>query len=86
MKYVSEKDQKYDVEINLTDEILSTEWKESELESDMLKNYKAKAEYYIRQHQDKTAIAKLKTNQPLTAQMLQNWKIFVERNRYEKGL
>ena len=64
---MSEKDQKYDVEINLTDEILSTEWKESELESDMLKNYKAKAEYYIRQHQDKTAIAKLKTNQPLTA-------------------
>ena len=67
MKYVSDKEQKYDVEINLTDEILSTEWKESELESDMLKNYKAKAEYYIRQHQDKTAIAKLKTNQPLTA-------------------
>lgn len=67
MKYVSDKEQKYDVEINLTDEILSTEWKESELESDMLKNYKATAEYYIRQHQDKTAIAKLKTNQPLTA-------------------
>ena len=32
-----------------------------------LKTNKAKAEYYIRQHQDKTAIAKLKTNQPLTA-------------------
>ena len=42
------------------------EWRESELENDELKNYKAKAEYYIRQHQDNTAIAKLKTNQPLT--------------------
>ena len=29
-------------------------------------NYKAKAEYYIKQHQDNIAIAKLKTNQPLT--------------------
>ena len=42
------------------------EWKESELENDELKNYKAKAEHYIRQHQDNPAIAKLKTNQPLT--------------------
>ncbi|MDD6512668.1 type I restriction-modification enzyme R subunit C-terminal domain-containing protein, partial [Sharpea azabuensis] len=32
-----------------------------------MKNYKAKAEYYIRQHQDNVAIAKLKTNQPLTS-------------------
>lgn len=51
---------------NFTDELLSTEWKESELENDELKNYKAKAEYYIKQHQDNIAIAKLKTNQPLT--------------------
>lgn len=48
------------------DEILSMDWKEAELENDDLKNYKAKAEYYIRQHQDNEAIAKLKTNQPLT--------------------
>ena len=34
---------------------------------DELKNYKAKAEYYIRQHQDNIAIAKLKTNKPLTS-------------------
>lgn len=52
---------------NFTDEILSTEWNESELENDELKNYKAKAEYYIRQHQDNIAIAKLKTNHPLTS-------------------
>ena len=48
------------------DEILSVEWNESELESDDLKNYKAKAEFYVRQHQDNTAIAKLKSNQPLS--------------------
>lgn len=51
---------------NFDDEILSTDWRESELESDDLKNYKAKAEFYIRQHQDKSAIAKLKSNIPLT--------------------
>ncbi len=48
------------------DEILSMDWKESELENDDLKNYKAKAEFYIRQHQDNAVIAKLKGNQPLT--------------------
>ena len=50
-----------------SDELLSIEWNESELENDELKNYKAKAEYYIRQHQDNIAIVKLKSNQPLTA-------------------
>ena len=48
--------------------IFSTEWKEAELENDDLKNYKAKAEYYVRQHQDNAAIAKLKGNIPLTAE------------------
>ena len=41
-------------------------WKEAELENDELTNYKAKAEYYIRQHQDNIVIAKLTTDQPLT--------------------
>ncbi|MDI9470682.1 MAG: type I restriction-modification enzyme R subunit C-terminal domain-containing protein, partial [Bacillota bacterium] len=48
------------------DDILSIDWKESELESDDLKNYKAKAEYYVRQHQDNEVLAKLKANVPLT--------------------
>ena len=48
------------------DEILSVEWNASELESDDLKNYKAKAEFYVRQHQDEEAIAKLKSNKPLS--------------------
>ncbi len=51
---------------NFDDEILSIDWKESELENDDLVNYKAKAEYYVRQHQNESVIAKLKSNEPLT--------------------
>lgn len=65
MKYIQTGTIKYVT--NFTDELLSIEWKESELENDELKNYKAKAEYYIRQHQDNIVIAKLKTNKPLTS-------------------
>lgn len=52
---------------NFDDKILSTEWKDSELDSDDLKNYKMKAEFYIRRHQDEEAIAKLKSNVPLNS-------------------
>ena len=52
---------------NFDDEILSIDWNESELENDDLKNYKAKAEFYVRQHQDNEVIAKLKSNVPLNA-------------------
>ena len=41
---------------NFTDDILSVEWRESELENDDLKNYKFKAEFYVRQHQDLSLI------------------------------
>jgi len=64
MKYIPKVEWRYDT--NFTDELLSTEWKESELENDDLKNYKAKAEFYVRQHQDHIVIAKLRSNQPLT--------------------
>lgn len=64
MKYIPKHVIRYDT--NFTDQLLSVEWNESELENDELKNYKAKAEYYIRQHQDNIVIAKLKSNQPLT--------------------
>ena len=53
-------------ETNFDDEILSIDWNESELENDDLVNYKAKAEYYVRQHQNESVIAKLKSNEPLT--------------------
>ena len=69
MKYIPRPDVKYST--NFDDEILAVEWNESDLESDDLKNYKAKAEFYIRQHQDESAIAKLKSNVPLNAEDVQ---------------
>lgn len=64
IKYIPKKKMRYDTDF--ADDILSTEWNEAELENDDLNNYKAKAEYYIRQHQDHIAIAKLKMNKPLS--------------------
>lgn len=64
MKYIPKKKVRYDT--NFEDDILSISWRESDLENDDLKNYKAKAEFYIRGHQDNAAIAKLKSNIPLT--------------------
>ena len=55
---------------NFSDEILTMDWNKSELESDDLKNYKLKAEFYIRQNQDNEVIAKLKSNEPLTSEDL----------------
>ena len=66
IKYIPVRKLRYDTDFD--DEILSTDWKESELESDDLKNYKAKAEFYIRQHLDNAVIAKLKSNIPLTGE------------------
>ena len=66
MKYLPNSNVRYDT--NFADELLSTQNGMSlNLKMMNLKNYKAKAEYYIRQHQDNIAIAKLRTNQPLTA-------------------
>ena len=86
MKYIQKENNKYVT--NFADELLSIEWKEAELETDTLKNYKAKAEYYIMQHQDNAAIAKLKTNQPLTSEdisMLEEilWKEIGTKQDYE---
>lgn len=64
MKYIPQKAAKY--ETNFADDILSTEWYEAELESGDLKNYKEKAEYYIRQNQNHIAIVKLRGNKPLS--------------------
>ena len=64
IKYIPISKVRYDT--NFNDEILSEDWNESELENDDLKNYKAKAEFYVRQHMDNATIAKLKSNIPLT--------------------
>ena len=73
---------------NFDDEILSMDWHESELENDDLKNYKAKAEFYVRQHQDHLVIAKLKKNvslTPLDVQTLEKilWSEVGTREDYE---
>lgn len=64
IKYIPITKVTYDTHFD--DEILSIEWNDSELENDDLKNYKAKAEFYVRQHMDNEVIAKLKSNIPLT--------------------
>ena len=64
MKYLPRGGEVYDT--NFTDSILSVDWNEPELDNDDLNNYKAKAEFYIRQHQDNPAINKLRSNIPLT--------------------
>jgi type I restriction enzyme R subunit len=55
---------RYDTDF--TDDILSIEWNESQLDNDDLANYKKKINYYISQHQNIPAIAKLKGNEALT--------------------
>lgn len=89
MKYVSKNVVPYNT--NFQDELLSIDWKESELENDDLKKYKEKAEYYIRQHQDTLAIAKLKTNQPLTTTDIVSlekilWKEVGTKQDYEQEI
>lgn len=69
IKYIPVSKAHYDT--NFDDEILSVDWKESELENDDLKNYKAKAEFYVRQHMNDAVIAKLKGNVPLTVEDVQ---------------
>jgi type I restriction enzyme R subunit len=59
------------------------------LESDYLVNYKAKVVYYLKDHEDILAIAKLKTNKPLTQGDVAElerilWKEIGTRQDYEK--
>ena len=87
MKYLPNKKLRYDTDF--TDDILDIQWNDSELENDELKNYKAKAEYYIRQHQDNIVIAKLRTNQPLTSLDVESlesilWKEIGTKEDYER--
>ena len=86
MKYIPIVSIRYNTDFN--DEILSMDWKESELENDDLKNYKAKAEFYVRQHQDNTAIAKLKGNIPLSQEDIRElekilWSEIGTKREYE---
>ncbi len=87
MKYIPKGGVIY--ETNFTDDIISIEWNDSDLESDSLKNYRAKAEYYIREHQDNAAIKKLKSNIPLSKEDIKElenvlWSELGTREEYEK--
>ena len=64
IKYIPKGGPKYMT--NFIDDIIGKEIKPAEIENDDLKNYKMKAEYYVRQNQDQIAIKKLRTNLPLT--------------------
>ena len=86
MKYIPKGGVIY--ETNFTDDIISIEWNDSELESDSLKNYRAKAEYYIREHQDNEAIKKLKSNIPLSKEDIKElenvlWSELGTKEEYE---
>ena len=89
MKYIPKGRIKYTT--NFDDDILSIEFKESDLESDDLKNYKAKAEFYIRENQDNAVITKLKTNVPLTGEDIKVleqilWSEIGTKDEYEAEL
>ncbi len=73
---------------NFDDDVLSMEVHEAELETEYFANYKAKAESYIRQHQDDEVIAKLKNNIPLTNADIQElerilWNELGTKEEYE---
>lgn len=66
IKYIPKSIITYDT--TFEDDILSVDWIESELQNDDLKNYKAKVEFYIRQHQqDDPVIYKIKRNELLNS-------------------
>jgi len=59
-------DEREEYHTNFTDDVLSIEWNESQLDNDDLANYKKKVNYYISQNQDIPVIAKLRSNISLT--------------------
>ena len=48
--------------VDLTDEVVSSQWRGAELESDDLADYRERVNYYIRQHQNEEVIRKLHAN------------------------
>lgn len=67
VKYIPPKERRF-CTTDLEDEIVSAQWRDSELDNDDLADYKERVNYYIRQHQNEEVIHKLHTNQPLTEQ------------------
>ena len=48
--------------VDLTDEVVSSQWRGAELESDDLADYRERVNYYIRQHRNEEVIRKLHAN------------------------
>lgn len=90
MKYILlDEITRYDT--NFSDKIVETRWVVSEHDEGSLKNYKAKAEYYLRQHQDEEVIAKLRSNIPLTPSDIKElekilWKEVGSKKDYENEI
>lgn len=87
MKYIPTASIRYDTDFD--DEILTIDWKESELDNGDLTNYKSKAEFYLQKHLDNAVVAKLKGNVPLTSadvSVLEEilWKEIGTQQEYEE--
>lgn len=90
MKYISKEQRHYDT--NFEDQILNPdfEWgKSSDLKTCSFKNYRAKAEYYIREHSECDAIIKLRCNLPLNSEDVEEleqilWSESGTREEYEQ--
>lgn len=90
MKYIPTEERNTYI-THFTDEILSMDWNKAELDNDELKDYKERAEFYIREHQDNIVIAKLKTNKPLTENDIDSleeilWKEIGTKQDYENEI
>ena len=87
MKYIPRVSLRLDTDF--TDSITDPVFNDADLDSEDLRNYKEKAEYYVRRHQDNIAIAKLKTNKPLTTNDVKTledilWSEIGTKEEYER--
>jgi type I restriction enzyme R subunit len=88
MKYIEYGEGKH-YDTNFKDDIIGVVEKEPEYDADALKNYRMKAEFYIRENQNNPVIAKLKTNQPLNSSDIKKlekilWKELGTKEQYQK--
>ncbi|MCI7648523.1 DEAD/DEAH box helicase family protein [Lactobacillus johnsonii] len=76
---------------NFADTVLDSTIHDAELETDTLKNYKAKAEFYIKQHQSENLMVKIRDNEPLSDQDLKElesilWQKLGSKEDYQKEI
>ncbi len=76
---------------NFADTVLDSTIHDAELETDTLKNYKAKAEFYIKQHQSENLMVKIRDNEPLSNQDLKElesilWQKLGSKEEYQKEI